>query len=149
MTSRRLVIDANILVRAVLGPRVRNLIVDFAEEITFFAPSVAFADASRHLPTLVGKRGIDTSVALSTLDTLRALVDDVPDDLMAQRKDEALRRLQKRDADDWPILAAALALDCPIWTEDKDFFGAGVPTWVTALVEIYLRDEDQPMATGK
>jgi predicted nucleic acid-binding protein len=89
VTSRRLVIDANILVRAVLGPRVRNLIVDFAEEITFFAPSVAFADASRHLPTLVGKRGIDTSVALSTLDTLRALVDDVPDDLMAQRKDEA------------------------------------------------------------
>jgi len=27
-----------------------------------------------------------------------------------------------RDPEDWPILAAALALDFPIWTEDTDFF---------------------------
>jgi len=30
----------------------------------------------------------------------------------------ACQRLARRDEDDWPILAAALALKCPIWTEE-------------------------------
>ena len=47
--------------------------------------------------------------------------------------------MARRDPDDWPILAAALALDCPIWTEDRDFFGVGVATWTSDLVEIYMR----------
>lgn len=40
---------------------------------------------------------------------------------------------------DWPVLAAALTLNAPVWTEDSDFFGLGVPTWTTANVGIYLR----------
>lgn len=35
-----------------------------------------------------------------------------------------------------PILAHAL--DCPAWTEDTDFFGAGVATWTTDRVALYL-----------
>jgi len=52
-------------------------------------------------------------------------------------------RIESRDPDDWPILATALALECPIWTEDQDFFGAGVPTWTTDRVELSLRTADQ------
>ncbi|WP_402468401.1 PIN domain-containing protein [Isoptericola aurantiacus] len=36
----------------------------------------------------------------------------------------ALARIEKRDTDDWPFLAVALLLDCPVWTEDNDFFGS-------------------------
>jgi predicted nucleic acid-binding protein len=42
---------------------------------------------------------------------------------------------------DWPVVAASLALSCPVWTEDHDFFGAGVATWTSANVEIYLCGE--------
>lgn len=60
----------------------------------------------------------------------------------------ARRRLQKRDEEDWPVLATALALECPIWTEDADFFGAGLATWTTDRVELLLRevqpDSDEP-----
>lgn len=35
---------------------------------------------------------------------------------------------------------AALALGCPIWTADQDFFGCGVATWTTDRVELYLAD---------
>lgn len=42
---------------------------------------------------------------------------------------------------DWPVVAAALALNCPIWTEDQDFFGVGVPTWTSARVDVYLRGD--------
>jgi predicted nucleic acid-binding protein len=52
----------------------------------------------------------------------------------------ARQRLARRDEDDWPILAAALALGCPIWTEDTDFFGCGVATWTTDRVELYLAE---------
>ena len=51
----------------------------------------------------------------------------------------ARQRLFRRDESDWPILATALALDCPIWTEDTDFFGCGVPTWTTDRVELYFK----------
>ncbi len=44
------------------------------------------------------------------------------------------RPSKPRPTDDWPVLAAALALDCPIWTEDTDFFGYGVATWTTDRV---------------
>jgi predicted nucleic acid-binding protein len=50
----------------------------------------------------------------------------------------ARARLSYRDPDDCPILALALALDCPIWTEDSDFFGCGAATWTTRTVEIYM-----------
>ena len=50
------------------------------------------------------------------------------------------KRLQKRDEDDWPVLATALALEYPIWTEDADFFGTGVATWTTDRVELWLRE---------
>lgn len=30
------------------------------------------------------------------------------------------------------------ALDCPIWTEDKDFFGSGFPTWTTNKIHIFF-----------
>jgi predicted nucleic acid-binding protein len=36
------------------------------------------------------------------------------------------------------MLALALALKAPIWTEDSDFFGCGVATWTTDRVEELL-----------
>lgn len=45
MPGKSLAVDANILVRAVLGKRVREVIVKYAEEASFFVPDVAFAEA--------------------------------------------------------------------------------------------------------
>jgi predicted nucleic acid-binding protein len=55
-------------------------------------------------------------------------------------KTAAQERMRHRDITDWPIAATSLLLDCPIWTEDPDFFGSGIATWVTSSVELYLRD---------
>ena len=62
----------------------------------------------------------------------------VPEEAYEHRRADALSRIESRDPDDWPVLAAALVIECPIWTEDQDFFGVGVPTWTTDRVEIYL-----------
>jgi hypothetical protein len=44
--------------------------------------------------------------------------------------------------EDWPVLARALALECPIRTEDANFFGAGVATWTTDRVELLLSEAE-------
>lgn len=139
MTSRRIVLDANILVRAVLGVKVSALLVEYADAVDFCAPQVAFEDAETHLPAIMTKRGIGQAELSLGLDAVRLLVEEIPGEITDPLREGALRRIGRRDPDDWPIVAAALALDCPIWTEDKDFFGAGIATWTSDLVEIYLQ----------
>jgi predicted nucleic acid-binding protein len=53
---------------------------------------------------------------------------------------EARARLGGRDPDHWHILAASLALECPIWTEDTDLFGCGVATWTSSRIERFLSE---------
>jgi len=135
-----LVLDANILIRAVLGKRVRTLLERYAATVRFFAPDVAFADAQEHLPLILSKRGIDAAAGLAVLEALSAIVACVEADLYEPLELIARRRMRSRDEEDWPILAAALALDCPIWTEDADFFGVGIATWTTDRVELFLAE---------
>jgi predicted nucleic acid-binding protein len=52
----------------------------------------------------------------------------------------AVQKPLVRDPDDWPIVAVALLLDFPIWTEDQDFFASSVATWTPDRVELYLRE---------
>lgn len=49
-------------------------------------------------------------------------------------------RLQKGGKSDWPLLAAALATRASIWSEDRDFFGTGVPVWTTANLRFYQQE---------
>jgi hypothetical protein len=92
------------------------------------------------VPRLVNKRGGDPERALAFLRTLRHLVELIGSDVYGEFEAEARERLGQRDPDDWPILAAALALRCPIWTEDTDFFGCGVATWTSNRVRVFLRE---------
>jgi predicted nucleic acid-binding protein len=138
MSDRAIVLDANILIRAVLGKRVRELIVDNADRVQFFSPDVAYADARKYLPALLEKRGVNSGSAMAVLDALASLVWPLDLGVYAGFKTQALQRIATRDADDWPVLACAMAIGCPVWTEDADFFGAGVATWTSDRVELYL-----------
>jgi predicted nucleic acid-binding protein len=136
----RIVLDANILIRAVLGRRVKEIITEHAEHAEFFAPELAYAEAERHLPEILAKysRADQIDEALAYLGGLQAVVLPVPEEVYESVRAAALSRIESRDPDDWPVLAAALVIECPIWTEDRDFFGTGVPTWTTDRVELYL-----------
>ena len=73
---------------------------------------------------------------------MTAIVTPVPASSYEPMRAHALARIGQRDPHDWPVLACALLLNCPIWTEDHDFFGTGVATWTTALVDLYFTDPD-------
>jgi predicted nucleic acid-binding protein len=133
---KRLVIDANILIRACLGVRARALIADFASEVDFYVAEANAAEASGYIGELASHRGLDPQICQEALLSLMEVVQMVDTPLIEAAKDEALKRI--RDPADWPALALAMQLECAIWTEDQDFFGTGVATWTTATVQRYL-----------
>jgi predicted nucleic acid-binding protein len=143
MPARPIVLDANILIRFVLGEKVPALLAAHAATIDFLAPDSAFDEVRKHLPTILRARGDDGTgeiAALAELDAVTAIVTPVPASSYEPLRASALARIGRRDPHDWQVLACALLLRCPIWTEDRDFFGTGIATWTTALVELYFAD---------
>jgi predicted nucleic acid-binding protein len=134
------VLDANTLIWAVLGTRVKLILEKHADNVSLFVPEIAYLEAEGYLATLVTKRGGDAAGALGFLRAVLGLSDLVGADLYGDFEAEAQKRLGALDTDDWSILASALALGCPIWTEDTEFFGCGVPTWTSNRIEIFTGD---------
>jgi predicted nucleic acid-binding protein len=133
-----LVVDANIPIRAVLGVRVQSLIVKYGAVVDLFAPDTAWAEARKHLPSILRKRGVPVEAGVLLLNSLEEIIQPVEFETYGSFEPAARTRLANRDPDDWPVLATALGLSSPIWTEDNDFFGAGVATWTTDRVELFL-----------
>lgn len=113
MNRQALVLDANILIRAVLGQRVFKLLNQHHSTTAFFAPDDAFTDAKntchRYLKHVVW------TIGAAALSHISALVQCIGFDVYCEHEATARRRI--RDVRDWPVLATALALDCPVWTE--------------------------------
>jgi predicted nucleic acid-binding protein len=128
-----------------MGRHVRQLLEEYAgREVRFVAPDVAYADAEKYLPPLLKKRGKPDADVSSSLRYLQHLVEPVDRESYGAFEQEARQRLRGRDEDDWPVLATALALSYPIWTEDADFFGTGIAIWTSNRVEIFLKAQTQP-----
>jgi predicted nucleic acid-binding protein len=138
--QKRLVLDANILLRAVLGVRVRVILETFEDSTNFYAPDICFSDARKYIDVISVAPKLDPANGQVVLSQIACLVESVDQSVYEELKTTAQERMRHRDITDWPIAATSLLLDCPIWTEDPDFFGSGIATWVTSSVELYLRD---------
>lgn len=84
-----------------------------------------------HIPELAIKRGLALEDALTALHTLPLNVHEPA--FYKETYDEAWRRIHKKDEEDAPLLAVALKLDCPIWTNNlRHFMDCGVVLCTTA-----------------
>jgi predicted nucleic acid-binding protein len=137
--GRGIVLDANILIRAVLGRRVRTLLEAYEDSIAFYTPDVCFDDAREYIPRLLASRGDDPETGMAVLDQIGFVVKPVDQALYRDFGQLARERMAARDVEDWPVVAVALMLSVPVWTEDRDFFGSGIGTWTTDRVELYLQ----------
>ena len=68
IASKRLVLDANVLLRGVFGVRVRSLLEAYEDAVAFYSPDVCFEDARRYIPDLASRRIFDAAVGRSLLD---------------------------------------------------------------------------------
>ena len=78
MSERKgLVLDANILLRAVLGRRVREILETYEDQARFYTPDVCFQDAQRYIPVISKERGLDVDLGLSVLNQIGRVVEQV------------------------------------------------------------------------
>lgn len=133
-----IVLDANILIRAILGNKVRNYLINFNDSIDFFTPDICIEDTEKYLPILFEKRNLPYKLPLEIFLNIKKLLKIIDANIYQECDREAKRRMKNRDIKDWPIVATALLFNCPIWTEDKDFFGVGVPLWTTDRIHLFF-----------
>ena len=141
----RLAVDASTLVAESLRVRGRHLLAH--PRLDLVIAEEAWGEAGHELQkrvALMTERGfLHLRQAAELLDDVTsALVDHmtvIPSSVYADRLVDARRRIP-RDPRDVPTVALALALDCGIWTLDRDFFGCGLPVWTTETLLRYLED---------
>jgi predicted nucleic acid-binding protein len=148
--NKTLVVDANILIGAVLGQRIVAVLEQLTDEVQLFTPATSFNDAVEHLPKILrirgGQQGLNSekieegvSLALERLESLRAVVEIVEETIYPRFRERAVKRLP-RDPEDWDLVALALTFNAPIWTKDKDFIGSGIATWTTQTVLLFIEE---------
>jgi predicted nucleic acid-binding protein len=132
----RLVADANVLLSAVTGGRARLVLTraDLADVVTTAA---ALDEVNEYAEPLARRLRLPLSTVLLAVTTLPVRV--VDRDEYAASLREAERRIGRRDPDDIDTLALALHLDAPVWSNDRDFEGAGVEWYTTARLLKTLR----------
>ena len=139
----RLVLDASVLVGDLLRQKGRDRLGD--ERLELFLPEKMWAETQIELPrrirAFVDRRGLDSEVAVELaqlcLDAIEANVVILDEAIYSAVEVEARAR-SLRDANDWPVVASALALSAAIWTNDNDFLGTGIATWTTESLQPWL-----------
>lgn len=142
----RLVVDANILVAELIRKRGRDLIA--CPLLELYMAEKAWDEASyelgKRVELMMQKGRFDQDVGQLLLIDAFALVEArvvlVPYEVYAVQEFTAKARIP-RDPDDWPTIALALVLEAAIWTSDQDFFGCGLPTWMTDTLLVSLASE--------
>ena len=99
---------------------------------------MCFRDARKYIPIISKDRRFNADLGLSVLGHIGRVIEQVDRSIYEGHESVARERLGSRDPEDWPVVATALLLALPIWTEDRDFFGSGIATWTTDRVELFL-----------
>ena len=143
----RLVVDTSVLVGELLRASGRARLGD--KRLELFLPEQMWDETSVELPrritAFVRRRGLDrdlgeelVAASFAAVEANVAILDEA---IYTVLEDEARAR-SLRDPRDWPVVASALALGAAIWTNDNDFLGSGISTWITETLQRWL--ERQP-----
>ena len=123
----RLAADANVLLAAVLGGRAKLVFLSGkVDEV--LTTEHTFGEVEQYISILARKRRLPHDLLLLTLAAMPLTIVAPPE--YSASISEARRRIAHRDPDDVDILALALRLQIPLWSNDKDFTGTGID-WMT------------------
>ncbi len=125
----KLVADANVLLSAVLGGRAR-IVLTHPKIESIFTTEVTFSEVEEYALVLARKRRLASDTLLLAVATLPVAM--VERDSYARSIAEARRLIGRRDPDDIDVLALALHLKIPLWSNDNDFREAGIEWYTTA-----------------
>jgi predicted nucleic acid-binding protein len=140
--SMYLIVDANILLGAVLGQSLPLLAEIAARDSVLLVPARMIAEARG---VVADTARIPAPGAFERLLLAESLVTALEPLHYEHLEAQARARLIGQGEKDWPLIASALALDAPVWSNDKHLWGTGVAVWVTRNIRFW-NDADLPMA---
>ena len=120
--------DANVLLSAVLGHGALRVFTE--TDVRVLTTPGVLLEVREYLP-LVAKQYDMLPQALEGQLRLLAVRECEPDDYAA-KLEAAKRAIARRDPHDVDLLALALAVGVPVWSNDSDFKDAGVEWYTTA-----------------
>jgi predicted nucleic acid-binding protein len=127
----KLAADANVLLSALIGGQAMRVLRHQAiEEILTTEVTLGLAEVHEYAGRLARKRRL--SVDLVLLAAAALPVTTVPRTAYASSLGEARKRIARRDPDDVELLALAIQLKLPVWSNDNDFEDTGVVWHTTA-----------------
>jgi predicted nucleic acid-binding protein len=132
----KVILDASVLIAAMMKDgRARHVILH--RGASFFVPAYVLAETRDRIELIALRAKLPEEVIRAAFEILIADCIVLPDALLEARITEARSLAAAADAigDEWYI-AAALAIEAPIWTYDDDFKRiAGIKLIGTAAVE--------------
>lgn len=141
--SETLVVDANIVLSAVLGFRSRPLL----ERTSARRALVISSEASLEVRHVLSRLDPDASVLIEIADEILEAIEVVEtaryDDNLTSAERSLRQAVASRNGsvNDAHVLALAWTYDADIWSHDRDFAGAGWPSWSSANLAAALADE--------
>ncbi len=132
----QLAADANVLLSALIGGRAK-LVLNHPRIGGTFTTEHTFAEVEEYALVLARKRRLPRDILLLAVAALP--VNLVPRVQYAKSLAEATRRMQPRDPEDVDLLALALHLQIPVWSNDRDFENLNVDLFTSERLLRYLR----------
>ncbi len=132
---KKLILDTNIIISALLKDSItREIIFHFSGELYFV--SFSKEEIQKYEEYLCIKTKKDKEELNKIFKNLLNKLRIIDDNIVNTKIDEASKIMDKIDADDTPFIAAALAIEADIWSDDKHFEKQNIiKVWKTS--EIY------------
>lgn len=123
----KLAVDVNPVLSAIIGGKARAVFL--AGETVFYTTAGNYREVERYIPVLAAKRNLAAEDLYLALSMLPVIVCDVS--FYSEKIKKAKQMIEGRDSDDVHLLALALKLNCPIWSNDKDFEKLEIEVYTT------------------
>ena len=130
----RLAADANVLLSAVIGGRA-NLVLKHPKVQEVVTTGRTFAEVEEYALILAKKKRLPSDLLLLAVASLPVTI--VERSEYSRRVPRALKLIGQRDPDDAELLALALQLQVPIWSNDRDFESLNIELFT---IESLLRE---------
>lgn len=132
----KLAADANVLLAAVIGGRAA-LVLNHPQVEEVFTTEHTFGEVEEYALVLARKKRLPSDILLLAVAALPLTLISRPD--YAKSMTEAVKRIGHRDPDDVELLALALQLRVPIWSNDRDFEELDIDLFTTERLLRELR----------
>jgi len=127
-------VDANAILSALIGGKSR--LVFAKKDIEFLTTGNILNEVLEYIPKLSAKK----KLSLFLMENAAALlpIRVVPEQEYEIKLQEAYSLIGDRDPDDVPLLAMALSIGCPIWSNDNDLLDLRPEVTIYTTAEMLL-----------